>query len=364
MHNLNSNMEGIEGIDVIEPVQRAEIGQQVEYFEIKDQRYIDELKVLLSKLRRYRWLYRRSSEYFDRVNDIYCYYPILVISALVAIGSFVTANIIKESTKTAEAITYVVGILGILSGIIQKYQTKQDYPTKKIKFETAAGEVDILVTRVSGEIKFPNENPQDFVVEIENEIIKIKNDLKYQIPLHIISEYNKLRQEHPSEISSEHDRIPPMNPNDPPIPSKTNFKLNCYDIDIEDDIKAQQTYENKQKQIMQGSYSNNGTVIQPYQVQSSTTSRRTLHQDFLRRTSLIPKSDSYERKPQKYYPYNEKKYPNTFTKPQPHIEPDIEPHIEPDIELIHELPQINNDINKNNISENDSSVINMDVTHF
>ena len=275
-------------IEKIPPTQ-----DRIEYFEIKDQRYIDELKVTLSKLRRYRWLYRRSSEYYDKVNDIYCYYPILIISALVAIGSFVTANIINKNNHAAEAITYVVGILGILSGIIQKYQTKQDYPTKKIKFETGAGEIDILVTRVSGEIRFPNENPHEFVVEIENEMIKIKNDLTYQIPLHIIAEYNKLRHENPSEISSEDGRIPPMNPNKKNIISKNNFKLNCYDIDIEDDIKAQKTYEEKQKKVTDGTYQHNGAILQQYQVQSNGTPKRTVHRDFLRRSSITPRYGSF-----------------------------------------------------------------------
>lgn len=217
----------------------------VQYFEIKDPIYIKNLDTILNKLRRYRWLYYQSSNYYNKIYDRAIYYPILFLSTTITVLSlFTAANNDKESTHQT-VFGYISAGAGILIGVIQKINTKHKFDTNNIKFEQAGKECDKLITRVSSEIKFPDENPTEFVNAIENQILKIKDDLGSPIPDHLVTEYRILSIKNYSDISSE----------DIKFRGATKIKLNsfkrdCYDFDIADDIKQHKQESKAQKEMI------------------------------------------------------------------------------------------------------------------
>ncbi len=180
--------------------------------------YIENLNILLKKLRRYRWIYYQSSDYYTNLNNKVCYYPSIVLSFLITVLSLFRAN--DRIELATEIISYVVGVLGVTIGVLTSVQSKFQFETKIAKFNYAGLEYNRLINKLSMEIRFPNEQPQQFISDIESEINKINDDLEYRPPLHLIFKYNGLHTGDLDDTSSE----------------DGNELKKCYDIDIEYDI--------------------------------------------------------------------------------------------------------------------------------
>jgi hypothetical protein len=232
-------------IDGIMPVEsptaptktESEVSEQ--YFVAEDENYINKLKTLLKKLRRYRWLYFHSSDYYERIDDNFIYYPTIIFSMIISALALVTAS---SDVSEENYLSYTVAVLGIIIAGLREIQTKKQFSTKKIKFESAGVECHILVAKVNHEIEFPDENPYKFVSDIENQMIKIITDLYFKPPNHLVLRYNTTESD---DTSSDNIEITPTHTKKKD--HKTRYNKNFYDYDLEDSLEAEKTSVRKRK---------------------------------------------------------------------------------------------------------------------
>jgi hypothetical protein len=252
--------------DEIPPFQGTD--NYVEYFEIKDPTYINNLKVILKKLRRYRWLYHESSNFYKYKNDIIIYYPTFVCGILISILSlFAGASVNQNDSSVTATLNYIVAILGLIINSLHRLQTKEEYETKRIRFSEASHTCDILIVKVSSEIKFPNDNPEQFILDMDDQIVKMKERLIYEPSTKLVVEYVKAEAENPSEISSEDLKLAStprkLDTNNASI--KSSFKKDCYDYDVIDEMRVEKEREIKQKNILDHPNKSVQPIISPRQ---------------------------------------------------------------------------------------------------
>jgi hypothetical protein len=141
------------------------------------------LDKFFKRLKKERFVNNNSSTYYGTLNQRFII-PGIVITGLSSIGSFMTtSDMLSDDEKQGFGVT--VGILTAVSTVVQSMSASFGFQLKKDAFATSADVYDSLITKVEFEICNPNENFEDFCNNLEDEILKIKSDCKYLIPLHI-----------------------------------------------------------------------------------------------------------------------------------------------------------------------------------
>jgi hypothetical protein len=144
---------------------------------------------LLDQLRKNKYIYSKSSEYYRYMN-LKMVIPCLFLSSMASIISFVSSSgSIADSNKNYFALS--VGIIASLSTLIQSINSNVGFATKNELFEKCADEYAKLIIKVEFEMLAPNEHYQQFVDDIEEQMNKIQQSCKYFPPQFIIDEYVK-----------------------------------------------------------------------------------------------------------------------------------------------------------------------------
>ena len=242
---------------------------QEPYFAVKDQEYVTKLRTLLKKLRRYRWLYFHSSDYYERIDDYFVYYPTILFGMIISALSLITAS----SDNSAENyLSYTVAVLGIIISGMREIQTHKQFNTKKIKFETAGIECHILIAKVNHEIEFPDEDPYQFVSEIENHMIKIITDLYFKPPNHLVLRYNTSESD---DTSSDDIEIGPKHTaKKAKAAHKTKFNRTFFDYDIEDALAEERKSVQKQKKLLKSQIMHQSQTLSVPSGETTVRSRR------------------------------------------------------------------------------------------
>ena len=135
------------------------------------------------RLKKERFINNNSSTYYGNLNQRFVV-PGIVITGLSSIGSFMTtSDMLDEDEKQGFGVT--VGVLTAVATVIQSMSASFGFQLKKDAFATSADVYDSLLTKVEFEICNPNENFDEFCNSLEQDILKIKSDCKYLVPLHI-----------------------------------------------------------------------------------------------------------------------------------------------------------------------------------
>lgn len=144
---------------------------------------------LLDQLRKNKYIYSKSSEYYRYMN-LKMVIPCLFLSSVASIISFVSSSgSIADTSKNYFALS--VGIIASLSTLIQSINSNVGFATKNELFEKCADEYAKLIIKVEFEMLAPNEHYQEFVNDIEEQINKIQQSCKYFPPQFIIDQYIK-----------------------------------------------------------------------------------------------------------------------------------------------------------------------------
>jgi hypothetical protein len=148
---------------------------------------------LLDQLRKNKYIYSKSSEYYRYMN-LKMVIPCLFLSSLASIISFVSSSgAIADSSKNYFALS--VGVIASLSTLIQSINSNVGFATKNELFEKCADEYAKLIIKVEFEMLAPNEHYQQFVNDIEEQMNKIQQSCKYFPPQFIIDDYIKNKKE-------------------------------------------------------------------------------------------------------------------------------------------------------------------------
>jgi hypothetical protein len=146
---------------------------------------------LLSQLKKHRYIYSKSSEYY-RIMNLRMIIPSLMMTSFAGIVSFISTSDISNETKNYLNIS--VGIISSLSALIQSINSNIGFSSKYEIFQKCSDEYNKLITKVEFEMLAPNENYQEFINKIEEEINKIQQSCKYFPPQFIIDDYIKNRK--------------------------------------------------------------------------------------------------------------------------------------------------------------------------
>lgn len=151
----------------------------------------EKLEELLFKLRRYRWLHRRASKHYQPLNI-----TLLTISFLISsiAGSLAIVGNDSDDKNVKKIISYSIAVASIMNGFLSIINNNLKYGNKVSNNKLAAQAYDRLITVVNFEKEFPTQGIKikDFVAKIEDEIIKIKQDLKVLTEERFENELNKL----------------------------------------------------------------------------------------------------------------------------------------------------------------------------
>lgn len=147
------------------------------------------LKLLLSRLKKERYLHQKASSYYDKLQFRFTI-PSILITALSGIASFLgTSTLVSNDTQNILNIS--VGVFTSLSSLMQSISASCGYDAKKEDFKKAANEYNNLINKVKFEMDNPNENLDDFFNNIESEIEDIQKKCGKLPPLWIYQEWTK-----------------------------------------------------------------------------------------------------------------------------------------------------------------------------
>ena len=136
------------------------------------------LEDTLKKMKKYRWLHKSSSEYYDRLNSKITT-PTILFSAITTVLTVASINPV--------VLAAVAGISTTLLGI----STYLKLDSKHTSHLISAEGYDNLVTMIDFEIKFPDEEIKKFASSIEKKILEIKKSSRYLLPDFIYQKFLK-----------------------------------------------------------------------------------------------------------------------------------------------------------------------------
>jgi len=142
-----------------------------------------------NRLEKEKFIHNQASNYYMRSNRWFVIPGILITGSSSVISFLGTSDIMGPETKTAFNIT--VGVLTAGAAILQSISSSFGFETRTAAFSKAADSYDNLITKIEFELCSPNEDFQEFCNNLEEEILKIKNDCKFLPPLFCHQLYEK-----------------------------------------------------------------------------------------------------------------------------------------------------------------------------
>lgn len=142
---------------------------------------------LLTRIQALQDMHYNCSEKYSRFN-IYLFAPSITITTVSSIASFLSAS--EYITPDVKIIlSTMIGILTIISTMLQSFANTLKYPAKMESHQLAADEYSKLLTKLQFEYINPNED--NFFETVESKILEIKNNCKYYPLQSIVNKYRE-----------------------------------------------------------------------------------------------------------------------------------------------------------------------------
>jgi hypothetical protein len=139
------------------------------------------------RLEREKYINNYASNYYGSMQLRFTI-PGIFITGISSIASFLaTSDMLNTDTKAGFSIG--VGILTAGATILQSVSSSFGFGARKDAFQKAADSYDDLITKIEFEICNPNERFTDFCNDLEEGILKIKNDCAFLPPLFVMAKY-------------------------------------------------------------------------------------------------------------------------------------------------------------------------------
>jgi hypothetical protein len=150
------------------------------------------------RLEREKYINNYASNYYGSLQLRFTI-PGIFITGISSIASFLaTSDMLNTDTKAGFSIG--VGILTAGATILQSVSSSFGFGARKDAFQKAADSYDDLITKIEFEICNPNERFTDFCNDLEEAILKIKNDCAFLPPLFVMAKYE-------AELAKSHLRL-------------------------------------------------------------------------------------------------------------------------------------------------------------
>ena len=143
----------------------------------------------MRKVRKQRQLHRMCAQYYERMNS-FINIPAIAISGAATVYSFAYPSDGPQEQVFMNKI--IAGSLSAVNTILFSVGSFLKYQAKAESHFIAAEEYDNLLTMINFELRFPNENIQEFANKVEKKILEIKKSCRYFPPEHINKRYDKV----------------------------------------------------------------------------------------------------------------------------------------------------------------------------
>lgn len=149
------------------------------------------LEDLLYKVRRARWLHRRSASHFEPRNKFF-----VVLAIIIPISIAIINEIGRDdSGNLSKGITTVISIVSLIASGVSAIKEALGYGISAKNHKLSAKAYDNLVTKINSEAKFPQTHINTFSKYVEEEILKIKNSYDVYPPNWVVMEFNMYLQQ-------------------------------------------------------------------------------------------------------------------------------------------------------------------------
>ena len=139
------------------------------------------------RLEREKYINNYASNYYGSMQHRFTI-PGILITGICSVASFLaTSDMLNTDTKSGFSVG--VGILTAGATILQSVSSSFGFGARKDAFQKSADSYDDLITKIEFEICNPNEKFTEFCNDLEEAILKIKNDCAFLPPLFIMAKY-------------------------------------------------------------------------------------------------------------------------------------------------------------------------------
>jgi hypothetical protein len=152
----------------------------------------------LDRLEELKWIHSRSSEYYERHN-LFIIIPSIILTSVSGIISFMsTSNGVSKDFQYISSIS--VGVIASVSSLFQALSSTLQFNTKSELHRDVADRYDKIITNIKFE--FVDHSDENFISELEKQIIEVQNMCKYFPPMFLYDEYIKFKK-HEMKLESE-----------------------------------------------------------------------------------------------------------------------------------------------------------------
>jgi hypothetical protein len=166
------------------------IQQKIAESDVLSERSKHFLTEYIDRLEELKWIHSRSSEYYERRN-IAITIPSIVLTSVSGIMSFMsTSSGVSSGFQYASSIT--VGIIAAVSSLVQALSSTLQFGTKSELHRDVADRYEKIITSIKFE--FVDHSDENFIEELEKQIIEVQNMCKYFPPMFLYDQYRQFKK--------------------------------------------------------------------------------------------------------------------------------------------------------------------------
>jgi hypothetical protein len=145
----------------------------------------------IERLEELKWIHSRSSEYYERRNLIMTLPSIILTSASGILSLMSTSSYTSDRFQYNTSIT--IGVIAAVSSVFQTLSSTLNFGTKCELHRDVADRYDKIITNIKFE--FIDHSDDNFITELEKQILDVQNMCKYFPPMFFYEEYKKIKKQ-------------------------------------------------------------------------------------------------------------------------------------------------------------------------
>jgi hypothetical protein len=160
----------------------------------------------IERLEELKWIHSRSSEYYERRNLLMTLPSIFLTSTSGVLSLMSTSSYTSDRFQYNTSIT--IGVIAAVSSVFQTLSSTLNFATKCELHRNVADKYDKIITNIKFE--FIDHSDDNFIKELEKQILEVQNMCKYFPPIHFYEQYKIFKKKQQSHKTT---NIPTANYN-------------------------------------------------------------------------------------------------------------------------------------------------------
>jgi hypothetical protein len=148
----------------------------------------------IERLEELKWIHSRSSEYYERRNLLMTLPSIILTSASGILSLMSTSSYTSDRFQYNTSIT--IGVIAAVSSVFQTLSSTLNFATKCELHRNVADKYDKIITNIKFE--FIDHSDDNFIKELEKQILEVQNMCKYFPPMHFYEQYKIFKKKQQS----------------------------------------------------------------------------------------------------------------------------------------------------------------------